>query len=95
MIVDTSALLAVLFREAEAPRFEALIAASSCRMSVANVLEAALVVEGRGGRQAGDALDEFRKAHGGCAVRGADGPTASSASVCGGDAPGRLGELDV
>ncbi len=59
MIVDTSALLAVLFREAEAPRFEALIAASSCRMSAANVLEAALVVEGRGGRQAGDALDEF------------------------------------
>ena len=59
MIVDTSALLAVLFREDEAPRFEALIAASSCRMSAANVLEAALVVEGRGGRQAGDALDEF------------------------------------
>ena len=59
MIVDTSALLAVLFREDEAQRFEALIAASSCRMSVANVLEAALVVEGRGGRQAGDALDEF------------------------------------
>ena len=28
-------------------------------MSVANVLEATLVVEGRGGRQAGDALDEF------------------------------------
>ena len=58
MIVDTSALLAVLFREDEAQWFEALIAASSCRMSVANVLEAALVVEGRG-RQAGDALDEF------------------------------------
>ena len=55
--MDTSALLAVLFREDEAPRFEALIAASSCRMSAANVLEAALVVEGRGGRQAGDALD--------------------------------------
>ena len=59
MIVDTSALLAVLFREDEAQRFEALIAASPCRMSVANVLEATLVVEGRGGRQAGDALDEF------------------------------------
>ena len=59
MIVDTSALLAVLFREDEAQRFEVLIAASPCRMSVANVLEGALVVEGRGGRQAGDALDEF------------------------------------
>ncbi len=59
MIVDMSALLAVLFQEEDAPRFETLIAASSCRMSVANVLEAAMVVEGRGGRPAGDALDAF------------------------------------
>ena len=59
MIVDTSALLAVLFQKEDAPRFETLIAASSCRMSVANVLEAAMVVEGRGGRPAGDALDAF------------------------------------
>ena len=59
MIVDTSAILAVLFREDEAPGFENLIAASSCRMSVANVLEAAMVVEGRGGRAAGRALDTF------------------------------------
>ena len=56
MIVDTSALL---FQKEDAPRFETLIAASSCRMSVANVLEAAMVVEGRGGRPAGDALDAF------------------------------------
>ena len=59
MIVDTSAILAVLFREDEAPGFETLIAASSCRMSVANALEAAMVVEGRGGRAAGRALDAF------------------------------------
>ena len=59
MIVDTSAILAVLFREDEALGFENLIAASSCRMSVANVLEAAMVVEGRGGRAAGRALDAF------------------------------------
>ena len=59
MIVDTSALLAVLFQEEDAPRFETLIATSPCRMSVANVLEAAMVVEGRGGRPAGDALDAF------------------------------------
>ena len=59
MIVDTSAVLAVLFREDEAPEFENLIAASPCRMSVANVLESAIVVEGRGGRAAGRALDAF------------------------------------
>ena len=59
MIVDTSAVLAVLFRENDAHRFEGLIAALPSRMSVANVLEAAMVLEGRGGRQAGDALDAF------------------------------------
>lgn len=59
MIVDTSAVLAVLFGEDEARRLEGLIAALPCRMSVANVLEATMVVEGRGGRQAGDALDAF------------------------------------
>ena len=59
MIVDTSAILAVLFREDEAPEFENLIAASPCRMSVANVLESVMVVEGRGGRAAGRALDAF------------------------------------
>ena len=59
MIVDTSALLAVLFQKEDAPRFETLIAASPCPTSVANVLEAAMVVEGRGGPPAGDALDAF------------------------------------
>ena len=59
MIVDTSAILAVLFREDDAPEFENLIAASPCRMSVANVLESVMVVEGRGGRAAGRALDAF------------------------------------
>ena len=59
MIVDTSAILTVLFREDEAPKFEHLIATSPCRMSVANVLESAMVVESRGGRAAGTALDAF------------------------------------
>lgn len=58
MIVDTSAVLAVLFAEADAPRFASAMArASSCRMSVANFFEAAIVVEGRGGVAAGDELD--------------------------------------
>ena len=50
MIVDSSAVLAVLYREPDAERYETAIAAApNCRMSVANVLEVSIVVEGRGG----------------------------------------------
>ena len=60
MIVDTSALLAILFREPDAGRFEEAIATTAhCRMSAANVLEASIVIEGRGRMQAGDVLDAF------------------------------------
>ena len=62
MIVDSSALLAILYREPGAERFEAAIAsAPNCRMSVANALEASIVMEGRGGMAAGHALDLFLK----------------------------------
>ena len=47
MIVDTSALLAILRNEPDAPRFAAAIAAASARrMSAATYLEAAIVVDG-------------------------------------------------
>ena len=60
MIVDSSALLAVLYREADADRFQdAILTATPCRMSVANMLEASIVVEGRGGAEAGHELDAF------------------------------------
>ncbi len=60
MIVDSSALLAILYREPDASRFEQAIANNpECRMSVANALEASIVVEGRGGVAAGDELDAF------------------------------------
>lgn len=60
MIVDTSAVLAVLFDEADASRYgRAMAQAASCRMSAANFLEAALVAEGRGGTPAGDDLDQL------------------------------------
>ena len=60
MIVDSSALLAVLNRESDAERFQgAILTASPCRMSVANMLEASIVVEGRGGAEAGHELDAF------------------------------------
>ncbi len=60
MIVDSSALLAVLYREPDAERYETAIAAvPNCRMSVVNALEASIVVEGRGGAAAGHELDVF------------------------------------
>ena len=60
MIVDSSALLAILLGESDAARFEQAIATSpECRMSVANALEAFIVVESRGGVAAGDEVDAF------------------------------------
>ncbi|MCY3762419.1 MAG: type II toxin-antitoxin system VapC family toxin [Gemmatimonadetes bacterium] len=60
MIVDSSALLAVLFREEDAERYEkAIAAAPNCRMSVANLLEVFVVVERRGGTAAGQECDAF------------------------------------
>ena len=58
MIIDTSAVLAVLFGEPDAGRHEEAIAAAwPRRMSVVALLEAAMVVESRGGAAAGQELD--------------------------------------
>ena len=58
MIVDTSAVLAVLFDEPDAERYvRALAGASRCRMSAVNFLEAAVVLESRAGAAAGPNLD--------------------------------------
>lgn len=60
MIVDSSALLAVLLREPDSERYETAIAtAAGCRMSAVNLLETSMVVEGRGGAAAGHELDVF------------------------------------
>ena len=60
MIVDSSALLAVLFREPDAERYEAALGvAPVCRMSLANVFEASIVWESRGGAAAGHEFDLF------------------------------------
>ena len=62
MILDTSALLAVLFDEPDADYFERAIAsAMTCRMSAANHLEAAMVVESRMSDEGGRQLDNFVK----------------------------------
>ena len=60
MIVDSSAILAVLCGEPDAERYETAIAqALDCRMSVANLLEVFIVVESRGGAAAGHECDAF------------------------------------
>ena len=60
MIVDSSAALAVLFDEADSASYElALAEASVCRMSAANYVEAAIVLESRLGFAAGPELDRL------------------------------------
>ena len=60
MILDTSALLAVLLDEADADHYEHTIAlAPVSRMSVANYLEAIMVIEGRLGEAGGRELDNY------------------------------------
>ncbi|MCY4612968.1 MAG: type II toxin-antitoxin system VapC family toxin [Nitrospira sp.] len=58
MIIDTSALLAILLGEPDAGRYEDAIAGAwPRRMSPIALLEAAMVVESRGGAKAGHELD--------------------------------------
>ena len=62
MIIDTSAILAVLFGEPDAHHYEKAIASAwPRRMSAVGLLEAAIVVESRGGTAAGHKLDRFLK----------------------------------
>ena len=58
MVIDTSAIVAILFDEPERRRFNELIEADGIRLiSAATFLEAALVVESRRGEAAGRELD--------------------------------------
>ena len=58
MVIDTSALVAMLTDEPEAARFEAAVAADPVRMmSTASYLEAAIVIEARFGEPGGRELD--------------------------------------
>lgn len=60
MVIDTSALLAILQDEPERRAFaEAIESSGSCSMSVANLLETTLVVESRFGAEGVRALDEL------------------------------------
>ena len=58
MIIDTSAICAILFLESDARHYaETIEQADECRMSAGSLLEASLVVESRGGSAMGDQLD--------------------------------------
>ena len=58
MIIDTSAIMAILFGESDATHYEqAISAAWPRRMSAVALLEATMVVEGKGGAAAGRQLD--------------------------------------
>ena len=63
MTLGASALLAVLFDEADADHYKHTIGdATVCRMSVANYLEAILVIESRLGKEGGRELDNYLEA---------------------------------
>ena len=63
MIVDTSAIISILFDEDEADHFdEAIVNAPHCQMSVVSFLETVMVLEGRRGDPAGDQLDAYLEA---------------------------------
>jgi ribonuclease VapC len=60
MVVDTSALLAIIFEEAEAAVLAEILAASDNTLcSAVSVLEASIVVEARKGRAAGNDFHAF------------------------------------
>ena len=59
MIVDTSALIAVLHNEPEAALFTELLIDNPARMSAANWLEAAMVADANVDPETGDRLDQL------------------------------------
>jgi ribonuclease VapC len=60
MVIDTSALLAIIFLEPEARHFARLIqAASKPLLSAANLLEASILIESRRGIAKRDLFDAF------------------------------------
>ncbi len=63
MIVDSSAVLTILFGEEEAERYdEAIAKAVNCRMSAGNFLETAIVLGSRRGAAAEHELDAYLRA---------------------------------
>jgi len=62
MIIDTSAILAILYQEEDAEMFAHIIASEvDCKMSAANFLEAAINIDAKGDATASRQLDAFMK----------------------------------
>ena len=60
MIIDTSAVVAILLAESDAARYERVISTAwPRRMSMVALLETTMVIEGRSGPEAGHDLDQF------------------------------------
>ena len=60
MIIDTSAVVAILLAESDAARYERTISTAwPRRMSVVALLETTMVIEGRSGPDAGHDIDQF------------------------------------
>jgi len=60
MIIDTSAVLAILYQEEDAEIFADIIASEiNCKMSAANFLEAAINIDAKGDATASRQLDAF------------------------------------
>jgi ribonuclease VapC len=58
VILDTSAIAAILFAEEEEDRFlDAMVGAPKLRISAATLVEATMVIEGRGGPDMADVID--------------------------------------
>lgn len=65
MIIDASALLALLFREPDAPRYaDAMAGASRLRMSAVSWFEAAMAIDRRGDAIARTGFDAFLQRYG-------------------------------
>lgn len=65
MVIDTSAVLAILLGEEDAPRFaQAIEDAETCSLSAANWLEAAVVIDNRGDAVASREFDRFLRRSG-------------------------------
>ena len=59
MIVDSSAVLAILFQEPDAERFSQALAAAPARISAASVVETGIVLNAKRGPEAEDDFDEL------------------------------------
>ena len=59
MVVDSSAVLAILFQEPDAERFSQALAAAPTRISAASVVETGIVLNAKRGPEAEDDFDEL------------------------------------